>query len=171
MMTAFPTSGRIAAIDYGTARTGIAICDPDRIVVSPLIVIPTQQADGMLAALETLIAQEKIVAWVVGFPLHTRGGSNPSSVRSRNFARWLGNRTHLPVRLFDERFTTHHATQRLAAMGLTRKKKKQRIDAVAALVILEAFIESWRGRGDLPGLDPSEPLPNDASQSLEDTPQ
>lgn len=141
----FPTSGRIAAFDYGTVRIGIAICDPDRILASPLEVHPAAnwREDGDY--FRSLTKSERIVGIVVGLPIHCDGGESEKSKEAREFARWLAAETSLPVRMFDERFTTADANRRLGG-NFTRAKKKRRVDAIAALVLLESFIEACRYR-------------------------
>ncbi|TWU40964.1 Holliday junction resolvase RuvX [Novipirellula artificiosorum] len=147
----FPTNGRIAAIDFGSVRIGVAICDPDRILASPYEVhsaIDWQQ-DGEYY--RNLIKAERVVAFVVGLPIHLDGGESEKSAQCRDFARWLAQETGRRVQLFDERFTTADASNRMAVAGYTRNKKKKRIDAVAALVLLESFIEACRYRGKIAG--------------------
>lgn len=141
----FPPSGRVAAVDYGTVRIGIAICDPDRILASPLEVYSAAnwKQDGG-DYFRSLVKQERIAGFVVGLPIHCDGGESQKSKECREFARWLAEETEIPVRLFDERFTTSAAKQRMSGGGYTRDKKKKRIDAIAALVLLESFLEACR---------------------------
>lgn len=87
------------------------------------------------------------MAFVVGLPIHCDGGESQKSRECREFARWLAAATERPVRLFDERFTTADAKRRIAGGGYSRQKKKQRLDAVAALVLLESFLEASRYHG------------------------
>jgi putative Holliday junction resolvase len=101
---------------------------------------------------QSLAQRESIVGWVVGLPIHCDGQESQKSKEVRDFSIWLGSYTNLPVRFFDERFTSVLANKLLAEAELTRKKKKQRIDRVAAHLILEAFLESERyGRKHLNG--------------------
>jgi putative Holliday junction resolvase len=144
-------SGRIAAIDFGSVRIGVAICDPDWILCSPLEVRAAKNWSGDGDYYRDLTRLERISAFVVGLPIHCDGGESQKSLECRTFARWLAEQTGRPVRLFDERFTTSDAKQRLVAGGYTRGKEKQRIDAVAALVLLESFLESCRYRGIVAG--------------------
>lgn len=147
----FPTDGRIAAIDFGTVRIGIAICDPDRILASPLEVHPAANWKEDGEYFRTLIKEERISAFIVGLPIHCDGGESQKSRECREFAKWLATETKAPVRMFDERFTTNAAKQRMAGAGLTRKGKKKRVDAIAALVLLESFMESCRYHDELVG--------------------
>lgn len=154
----FPTEGRVAGIDYGSVRIGVSVCDPAWILCSPLEVRPAQnwREDGEYY--RSLMKREKVVAFVVGLPIHCDGGESQKSMECRQFARWLASETSAPVRLFDERFTTADAKNRMSAGGYTRKKEKSRIDAVAALVLLESFLEACRYRGEVVG-DPVDAKP------------
>lgn len=148
----FPPTGRLASVDYGTVRIGIAICDPDRILASPLEVFPAKNWEREGGAyFRELAREERISGFVVGLPIHCDGGESEKSVEARAFAVWLADETSLPVRLFDERFTTSAAQARMAGAGYTRSKKKKRVDAIAALVLLESFLESCRYDGQLAG--------------------
>lgn len=147
----FPDQGRIASIDFGTVRIGIAICDPDRILASPLEVHPAENWQDNPDYFINLAAEERIAAFVVGLPIHCDGGESKKSRECRDFARWLRDSTGLPVRMFDERFTTSAAKQRMSGAGLSRKGKKKRVDAIAALVILESFMESCRYHNEIVG--------------------
>jgi putative Holliday junction resolvase len=147
----FPSSGRIAAVDFGTVRIGIAICDPDRILASPLEVhgAANWQEDGEY--FRELAKEERIEAFIVGLPIHCDGGESQKSLECRKFASWLADETTLPVRLFDERFTTADARRRMGAGGYSRNQGKARIDAVAALVLLESFLEACRYHDQIAG--------------------
>ncbi|MEM6980832.1 MAG: Holliday junction resolvase RuvX [Planctomycetota bacterium] len=149
----FPSTGRLAAVDYGTVRTGIAICDPDWILASPWSVIDARAGLSDASAFVELAKTEQIVGWVVGLPIHCDGNESQKSVDCRVFARWLRDETRLPTRLFDERFTTVAANQRLRLQSPTRKQKRQRLDAVAAQILLESFIEACRYHGTIAGTD------------------
>ncbi len=155
----FPRTGRIAAVDYGTVRVGIAICDPDRRLASPLEVHASGQSPQDASYYLQLAKEERIGGWIVGLPLHGDGRESESSARCRFFARWLRKVTAKPVRLFDERFTTKHATSRLQPAGMTRKRVKKRIDAIAAQVLLEAFLEAAEAHPEtIPGRNADGPV-------------
>ncbi len=164
----FPTHGRLAAVDYGTVRIGIAVCDPDWILASPHDVhLVTQPAGGGYEAddeyFKNLVADERIAGWVVGLPIHCDGGESDKSSQARKFAVWLRQVTSLPTRLFDERFTTVAANQKIRQTKTTRKKTKKRIDAIAAQVLLESFLEACRYRGETAGHDANEIAANGES--------
>ena len=147
----FPREGRVAAIDYGTVRIGIAVCDPAWILASPLEVRPAAEWRDDGDFYRSLMKREQVVAFIVGLPIHCDGGESQKSLECRVFARWLASETSAPVRLFDERFTTADAKNRMTPGGFTRKKEKKRIDAVAAQVLLESFLEACRYKDELAG--------------------
>ncbi|TWT52704.1 putative Holliday junction resolvase [Rubripirellula amarantea] len=162
----FPKSGRIAAVDFGSVRIGIAVCDPDRILASPLEIHPAERWRESEDYFRGLVKSEKLVGFIVGLPIHLDGGESQKSKECREFAVWLAEVTEMPTRLFDERFTTADAKQRIAGAGYTRKKKKDRIDAIAALVLLESFIEACRYRGEIAGTPVSSAA--EGGESLDD---
>ncbi len=148
----YPSSGRIAAVDFGTKRIGLAICDPDWILASPLEVYTVRDPKRDAAYFAEISQQERIVAFVVGLPIHCDGGESQKSAESREFAHWLRDVTRRPVRLFDERFTTSAARERLRSSGSFKRSNKRPVDAIAALVLLESFLEASRYRDEIVGL-------------------
>jgi putative Holliday junction resolvase len=147
----FPQTGRLAAVDYGTVRLGVSICDPDRILASPLEVYPSRGRKLDAEYFRELAKQERLTGFVVGLPIHCDGGESEKSREARRFARWLRETTELPVRLFDERFSTAQAKQRMSGRRMSHQKRKRQLDAVAALVLLESFLESCRYHGQVVG--------------------
>ena len=139
-----PAAGRLIAVDYGTVRIGLAVCDPDRILASPHSVRPAKDWRREAAEYVALAKEERAVGWVVGLPIHLDGNESDSSRAARKFAGWLEDQTELPVKLFDERFTSVEATGRLSGANLSRGKTKKRLDAVAATILLESYLESRR---------------------------
>ena len=120
----FPDRGRLAAIDFGTVRVGIAVCDPDWILASPVEVYVRRDTESDADYFRQLATIEKLTGLVVGLPVHCDRGESQSSSNARAYAKWLGSVTSLPVRLFDERFSTASANEKLSGAKLTRKKKK-----------------------------------------------
>ena len=120
--TEFPSEGRLAGVDFGTVRIGISICDPDRILASPLEIHPAENWRDDGDYFRELVRLEKISGFVVGLPIHCDGGEK--CAECRDFAKWLAEETSTPVRLFDERFTTADAKRRMMAGGYTRGKEK-----------------------------------------------
>ncbi len=139
--SAFNAVGRIAAVDYGTKRIGVAISDPDRRIASPWAGYERQGIRQDALWFCRLAKEEEIVAWVVGLPVFPSGNESPKSREARQFADWLRDATGLPVGLFDERYSTAQADTFMAEGNLTKKRRNARRDMLAAQVILAAFLE------------------------------
>jgi putative Holliday junction resolvase len=120
----------------------LAICDPDRILASPLATYEPRNVDIDAAYFRQVIAAEKVVGLVVGLPLHTDGREGVMADEARRFGKWLGEVTSLPVAFADERFTSIHAESALWNAGLTHKRRKARRDRVAAQMLLQAYLDA-----------------------------
>ncbi|MBN1456547.1 MAG: Holliday junction resolvase RuvX [Sedimentisphaerales bacterium] len=129
---------RYLAIDLGEKRTGLAICDAEEVVASPLCLIEDQSS--LLAQIKKIIHDEQVGGVVVGLPLNMDDTEGPKAKQIRAFAKELGDNVELPIYFQDERLTSFNAEKKLAG-EYTRKKKKKRIDAIAAAGILQAFLE------------------------------
>lgn len=143
-MTALPDQGRLAAVDYGTVRIGVAVCDPGQSLCSPYENYrrrtPALDADYF----RRLTKEERIVGLVVGLPVFPSGDESPKSREAREFAIWLQEATGLPVALFDERYTSAIAEELMLGADLTRAQRKERRDKLAAQILLTAYLESQR---------------------------
>jgi putative Holliday junction resolvase len=133
--------GRIAGIDFGTARIGIAISDPMQSIASPYENYTRRSPDADRARFVKLAAEERIVRFVVGLPVHLDGGESAKSQEARRFGKWLSEATGVPVEFFDERFTTREAELALAEAQFTKKQRKARLDKLAAQIMLTAYLE------------------------------
>jgi putative Holliday junction resolvase len=130
---------RYLAIDYGTKRTGLAICDAAETIASPLAVIHGQK--GLLKKIADIVEAENAEAVVLGLPLNMTGSDSFQTRLVRKFAEQLKGHLSVAVHLQDERLSSFGAEEKLAPADFTRGKRKKRIDAVAAAEILEAFLE------------------------------
>ena len=130
---------RYLAIDYGTKRTGLAICDRAETIASPLAVIQGQKE--LLKKIAEVVETENIEAVVLGLPLNMTGSERSQTKLVLKFAEQLKDHLHIPVHLQDERLSSFSAEEKLASAKFTRGKKRKRLDAVAAAEILEAFLE------------------------------
>jgi putative Holliday junction resolvase len=134
--------GRVAGIDFGTARIGIAISDPGRSIASPCENYTRRGIDQDSRRMRRLVEEEGVTLFVVGLPVHLDGRESQSSARAREFGLWLHEVTGVPVEFCDERFTSVEAEQFLLDANLTRKRRKARIDMLAAQILLTAYLES-----------------------------
>jgi putative Holliday junction resolvase len=142
---------RIAGIDYGTVRIGVALVDTEVRVAGPYdnYARRTRKLDAEYFA--RLAKDEKIGRFVVGLPVHLDGNEGQKSQEARAFGKWLGEVTGVPVEFFDERFTTAEADELLGQRKLTKKKRQARRDQLAAQVMLTAYLEAGSHGQDSPG--------------------
>ncbi len=140
--TDFPSTGRLAGVDFGTVRIGVAITDPSRILASPYCNYTRRSLEADADFFRELADEERVAAWIVGLPLHAGGEESRKSMEARQFGKWLKDVTGLPVAFFDERFTSKEAERILGAAGATRKKKKKHTDTIAAQILLRDFLAS-----------------------------
>ena len=133
----------IVAIDYGERKLGIATADKSTLVVFPHGVIERHSIKRDLTALRTSLEELKATLVIVGLPLNMDGGVGPAAVAAQKFAQIVHDATGLEVQLFDERLSTFEAKERLKAAP-KHSRRSARVDAVAAAVILEAWIEAHR---------------------------
>ena len=130
---------RYLAIDYGTKRTGLAICDSGETIASPLAVIQGQKE--LLKRIAEVVETENVEAVVLGLPLNMTGSESFQTKLVLKFAEQLKDYLHIPVHFQDERLSSFSAEEKLTSAKFTRGKKRKRLDAVAAAEILEAFLE------------------------------
>ena len=133
---------RYLAIDYGTKRTGLAICDASETIASPLTVVHGRE--HLLKEITQIIKTENVGAVVLGLPLNMNGSEGPQAEIVLKFADQLQAHLKIPVYFQDERLSSFGAEEKLAPANLSKDEKKKRLDAVAAAEILEAFLEQKR---------------------------
>lgn len=145
-------AGRRMAFDVGKARTGVAASDTAAILASPLRVIEARTIDALMQGAIELIEQVQPIEIYVGLPKNLQGDSTDSTYMGVEFARKLQTFTTAPIRLIDERLTTKVAAAALHSAGLSSKQQKTRIDAAAAVVILESALNQERRTTQVPGV-------------------
>ena len=136
-----PESGKIAGIDFGTVRIGVAICDSERMIAFPYEIWRRRNEKLDLQHFQDLVKQEQIVHFVVGLPLHCNGDMSDKALQAMAFADKLAETTGCSIDFLDERFTSVIAEDALRQAGLKAKKRKEKLDAVAAQIILSTYLE------------------------------
>ena len=134
----------ILGLDIGNARTGVAISDELGIAAHPLCTIQRKSRKAVLAELQELVAAHKVERIVVGLPLQLDGEEGVQARKVKQFAERLEQQVNLPIVFWDESFTTVEASQILRETKKRRRKRKQVIDQVAAVLILEGYLEELR---------------------------
>ena len=131
---------RILAVDYGDARTGLAICDRGELLASPVGVFHSGNREAVIEEIARQVAEQRAELVVVGNPLNMNGTAGPRSELCHALADDLAKKLPCPVKMWDERSTTVTATQYLNMTDVRGKKLKNTIDAVAATIILESYL-------------------------------
>lgn len=132
----------IMAIDLGKARTGLAICDEDEILASPLEVIHEKNPENLTQKIIEKIKKTNPQFIIVGLPKNMDGTLGESANYAQKFANNLKDKINIPVKMWDERRTTITANEYLNSAKVSGRKKKSIIDAVSATIILESFLNS-----------------------------
>lgn len=135
---------RIMAIDYGDARTGVAISDLLCSIVGTTTVVPSRNTEKAIADIVRLTQENDVGKIVVGLPKNMDGTEGPRAALCREFAQTLRDATGLEVALWDERRTTVEAHNILTQHNYHGKKRKNTVDAVAASLILEGYLAYLR---------------------------
>jgi putative Holliday junction resolvase len=128
--------GRRIAFDYGDVRIGVAICDPDRILCSPLPALKSQDK-GLIDEIKGLLDEYSPIRVFVGLPMNMSGTQGQSAEKAKIFAELLTRNFQIEVLLIDERLSTVSAQRKLKEAGLSSRDSKEFIDSMAAVAILE----------------------------------
>lgn len=135
---------KIMGIDYGDARTGVSISDPTGFLAGSPQVIPSWNTEKLLEELTALCKRERIEEIVLGLPKNMNASEGERAEKCKAIGAELEQRTGLPVILWDERRTTVEAHAILHATGKKQKKHKKNVDAVAASLILQGYLDYKR---------------------------
>lgn len=136
---------RIMGIDYGDARTGVAISDLLCSIVGSAVVVPSRNREKAVADIVRIAKENEVGEIVVGLPRNMDGSEGPRAQLCREFADILADATGLPIHMWDERRTTVEAHNILSQHNYHGQKRKNTVDAVAASLILEGYL-AFRGR-------------------------
>lgn len=130
---------RYLAIDHGLKRTGLAICDAGEVMASPLCVLHGQK--DICPKIAQIIEKQEVEAIVLGLPLNMDGSEGSQVAKVKAFAQQLSREVRIPIHLHDERLSSFGARERLESMDLSKAKKRDLLDAVAAAEILRSFLD------------------------------
>ncbi|HZZ81827.1 MAG TPA: Holliday junction resolvase RuvX [Gemmataceae bacterium] len=133
---------RLLGIDPGKVRLGLAISDTERRIASPLTTYARRDAVQDAQYFKKVVAEEEIALIVIGLPIHEDGSEGAQAKLAREFGAWLQDATGVPCVFHDERFTTFVAESALLDAGLTKKKRKERRDRVAAQILLQTYLDA-----------------------------
>ncbi|MBI2874361.1 MAG: Holliday junction resolvase RuvX [Firmicutes bacterium] len=137
-------TGSLLALDLGEKRIGVAVCDPEGLVAVPLGTLTREPLKATLCRIGELVREKEAAAVVIGLPRRTDGSEGPEAVAARDFARMLASHLSIPILFQDERFTTAQAERSLRMAELTGPERRRRVDAVAATLILQGYLDRRR---------------------------
>lgn len=141
-----PRAGRILALDWGERRFGVARSDETQTLSSPLETLTRRAGKRFpMPRFLAIVAEAEAVGIIVGLPLGLDGKDGTNTGAARELAELVGGRTQLPVELVDERFTTVTALEAIREVGGSTRGRKGDVDALAASVLLQGFLDARRG--------------------------
>ena len=140
---------RVLAIDYGSARIGVALSDPTRTLAKPLPFVPAKGDAKLAREIAALAEKEGATLILLGLPRHMNGSLGEAAEKVQAFAAALGSATAIPLELVDERLTTVQAGRQLHESGRNTRKQRDKIDSEAAAVLLQGWLDARSF--DLPG--------------------
>ena len=136
-----PAEGRILAIDPGTRRCGIAVCDDLRVIARPLPFVERKSWKNLLSNIKQIVSDFDAKALVIGLPLESDGTESNMSLEARDMARKFSLSLDIPVLLQDERVTSYEAKGRLWKAGKDPAETRKLVDSEAATIILTDFLD------------------------------
>ena len=137
-----PPGSRLLGLDVGTKTIGLALSDTRLVIASPLTTIRRRRFRDDVAALFELVDRHGVGGLVIGLPLTLAGGNGPRTQSVRQFARNLLAVRDLPAAFWDERLSTAAVTREMIAADLTRKRRAEIVDRVAAAYILQGLLDA-----------------------------
>lgn len=136
---------RIMGLDYGTKTVGVSMCDPLGITAQAVETIERKSENKLrktLARIESLVSEYNVEKIVLGLPKHMNNDIGERAEKAMEFGEMLHRRTGLEVVMWDERLTTVEAERTLIESGVRRENRKQYIDQIAAVFILQSYLDS-----------------------------
>ncbi len=144
-----PATGRILAIDWGEIRIGLALCDETQTLATPLETLVRRAGKRFpMRRLLDLVTPYQLVGLVAGLPLTPDGREEESAIAARTLAEAVAHRTGLPLELWDERMSTARALAAVWEQGGSTKGRKEEVDALAAAVMLQHFLDARRNKAE-----------------------
>src|SRR5947208_16549209 len=141
-----PTEGRLMGVDWGERRIGLALSDESQTLAQPLTTLTRRAGKRFpMRRLLALLEEHAVIGVVVGLPLAPEGTEGEAARQARELAREIARRADRPVELWDERFTTARALGAVREMGGTTRGRKEDVDALAATLLLQHYLDARRG--------------------------
>jgi putative pre-16S rRNA nuclease len=132
---------RILALDHGTKRIGVAVSDETKTIAQPLEYIPAEPFAEFLARLKKILAEKEIDLIILGLPRNMDGSYGPAAQKVETFAAALKAAVMIPIKLWDERLTSSQANKILIHAKVRRDKRKEKVDKMAAAILLQSYLD------------------------------
>lgn len=133
---------RILALDHGTRRVGVAVSDELKMIAQPLEYIPAEPFADLLARLKELIREKEVEMILLGLPRNMDGSYGPAALKVQDFAAALRGALTVPIQTWDERLTSVIANRFLIQGNVRRQKRKEKVDKMAAAILLQSYLDS-----------------------------
>ena len=132
---------RILAIDHGSKRMGIAVSDELKMIAQPLEYILAEPSDKFLARLNELITDKEVELVLIGMPRNMDGSYGPAALKVQDFVEALKAAVSVPIKMWDERLTSTMANRILIQGNVRRDKRKEKVDKMAAAILLQSYLD------------------------------
>lgn len=132
---------RILALDHGTRRIGVALSDETKTIAQPLEYIPAEPFAEFLERLKKILAEKEVDFILVGMPRNMDGSYGPATQKVQSFIAVLKNAVTVPIKTWDERLTSTMANRVLTQGNVRRDKRKEKVDAMAAAILLQSYLD------------------------------
>jgi len=132
---------RILALDHGTKRIGVAVSDPTKTIAQPLEYILAEPFADFLERLKVVLAAQEVDLLLIGLPRNMDGSYGPAAQKVQVFVAALKSAITVPIRLWDERLTSSQANKILIQGGVRRDQRKEKVDKMAAAILLQSFLD------------------------------
>ena len=133
---------RILALDHGTKRIGVAVSDELQMIATPLEFIPAEPFAGFLARLKQLAHEKEVELILIGMPRNMDGSYGPAALKVQEFVAVLRDAITIPIQTWDERLTSTQANRLLLQGNVRREERKQKVDKMAAAILLQSWLDS-----------------------------
>ncbi len=134
---------RVLAIDHGTKRMGLAISDELGVVAQPLEYVMAEPFDKFLSRLKEIVREKQVELLLVGMPRNMDGSYGPAALKVQEFIAVLQGVIGIPIKSWDERLTSAQANRLLIQANVRRDKRKEKVDKMAAAILLQSYLDSF----------------------------
>ncbi len=133
---------RILGLDHGTRRIGLALSDELKVIAQPLEFVPAEPFAEFLVRLKDVLKEREVGLIIIGMPRNMNGTYGPAALKVQAFIAALKTEVAVPIKTWDERLTSAQANRFLIAGNVRRQERKEKVDKMAAAILLQSFLDS-----------------------------